>query len=133
MTTSLRSLAPLIAGAFLLLACASAPERRLWAESAEPALVTQSGAFEIHVRGGKVVKVVPATEPGRSATVREIDDIAELRELYVDAVGEPLPEDAHSGRVELNGWLGLECVRQGHACGRAPEEVPRALIVLRFR
>ncbi len=120
-------------GLVALVACASAPERRLWAETAEPALVSQTGAFEIHVRDGKVVQVVPATEPGRPATVREIDDIVELRDLYVRAGGEPLNEDPGTRTVELNGWLGLECVRKGHACGRAPEEVPRALIVLRFR
>lgn len=115
-------------------ACATAGPKppRVWSESHEPVLLAHGGAFELHIRNGKVEQIIPASTPGGLTRVRVVDDIGELRQLYVDAVGTPLPEGGEGMPLEVNGWVGLECVRAGQACGPAPADAPRAMIVVRF-
>lgn len=120
-------------------ACASGssdvrPVTHVWSDEAEePALLSASGAYELHVRDGRVVQVVPATEPGRAPSERVIDNYDELRRLYEGATGRPLPTEATPGVIQVNGWRGLECVRAAKACGPAPEVAPMSMVVLRFR
>ncbi|MFO0744277.1 MAG: hypothetical protein U1F43_01195 [Myxococcota bacterium] len=138
----MQRLSTIIVGAFLasgvglFAGCASSgsTQKGLWADGErEPVLLSASGAFEIHVRGGKVIEVVPATEPGGNAKTRVIGSMDELRTLYEESSGKPMPAEATPGVVQINGWRGLECLRAGRACGPSPEVAPQAMVILRFR
>jgi hypothetical protein len=101
-------------------------------DSEEPVLLTSSGALELHVRQGRIVEVVPAVETSEKRRERTILTLDELRASWQQAAGVPLPEEG-PGVIEVNGWSGLECVRKGQACGRQPDDAPRALVVIRLR
>ncbi len=129
---------PLLLAAFSwLTACASsqpaptASEPRVWSESPEPVLLVLNPAFELHVRAGKVELLTPGANASADPTVRVIDDIEEVRRIYASN-GLILTNERESA-VSVDGWVGLECVRAGQACGTAPEPGSRALVVLRFR
>ena len=127
---------PWLLGLLLLLlsSCASTQTAdAVRAESDGPVLLTSSGALELHVRDGRIVEVVPATETSEGARARTIRTLDELRASWQQAAGAPLPEGDEAHAIELNGWSGLECVRRGHACGRQPDDAPRALVVIRLR
>ena len=113
-----------------LLACATAP-RRLWAEDDTAALLLHGETFELRVREGRVEQVLPATYPGDRARVREVEDVDELRFIYA-ATGHELRVRGAAREIEVNGWVGLACVRAGQVCGAAPTEPPRVMVVLRF-
>jgi len=120
----------------LLGACASTPPApaptgpEVWSETPDPVLLVLTPAFELHVRSGKVEMVTPGVN-AEAPSVRVIDDIEELRRLY--ASNGLTWRDENAAEVAVDGWVGLECVRAGQACGRAPEPGSRALVVLRFR
>lgn len=117
---------------FMLIGCASSGG--VAAETQEPVLLARSQAYELHVRNGRVVQVIPAMKPGDTATEREIRDAEELRRLYAEAGGEPLAATESDEAVNINGWAGLDCVREAKACGQAPEEgTPRVMVLLKFR
>lgn len=127
-----------LAGALSLSTCATTASRseasRLWADGPrDPVLLSASGGLEIHIRDGKVLEVVPATEPGANERTRIIASLDELRTLYEETSGKPLPVEATPGVIQVNGWRGLECLRAGRACGPIPEVAPQAMVVLRFR
>ena len=61
--------------ALALSACATTSDG-LRADTAEPVLLAHSGAFELHVRAGKVVQVIPAAG---GVKVRPVSDEGELR------------------------------------------------------
>ena len=115
----------------LLGACASTSTRGLRADHDEPVLLARSGAFELHLVDGKVIEFVPTTEPGGHARLREIQDLGELKQLYANAGG--TAPSGNDEAVQINGWAGLECVRAGEACGPAPENTPRVMVLVRWR
>lgn len=127
----------LLAAFSWLTACASTPstpapsEPGVWSDTPEPVLLVLSPAFELHMRAGRVEMITPGANATADPTVRVIDDIEELRRIYASN-GQPWVDERES-EVAVNGWLGLECVRAGQACGTAPEAGSRALVVLRFR
>lgn len=123
------------AGLFSALsACAStSPGAALRADSEGPVLLTASGALELHVRDGRIVEVYPAVETREGRRERQIRTLDELRASWQAVTGEALPEEDPRGQIEVNGWSGLECVRRGECCGRAPDEPARALVKIRFR
>lgn len=124
-------LLPLIT-ALLLVGCAStANDRRVTSEETEPTLIAQTATYELHIRNGRVEQVVP--NPDGSARVRVVYSEGELRQLYVDATGKPLPDGGVGIPIEVNGWVGLECVRSAKTCGTQPADAPRSMIVLRFQ
>jgi len=100
--------------------------------SSEPVLLTSSGVLELHVRDGRVFELIPATEPGQAARTRQIERLDDLRTLYARTEGKELPAEDPTGAVQVNGWVGLECVRRGEACGRQPDGAPRAIVLIRF-
>jgi hypothetical protein len=128
-----------IAIAAVTLACPSAQRRpegeakELRAESTEPLLLTASQALEIHVREGKVMEIIPGTQPGESARSRRIETLEDFRTVYAQAAGSPLPPEGPDGALQVNGWSGLECVRAGQACGRPPEGLPQVMVLIRFQ
>ncbi|HRE91512.1 MAG TPA: hypothetical protein PK095_20505 [Myxococcota bacterium] len=122
------------AGLFIALsACASTSSRGLRADSEGPVLLTASGALELHVRDGRIVEVYPAVETREGKRERQIRTLDELRASWQSVTGGALPEEDPRGQIEVNGWAGLECVRRGESCGRAPEEPARALVKIRIR
>lgn len=122
------------AGLFITLtACASTSTGSLRADSEGPVLLTTSGALELHVRDGRIVEVYPAVETREGKRERQIRTLDELRASWQSVTGEALPEEDPRGQIEVNGWSGLECVRRGESCGRAPDEPARALVKIRFR
>jgi hypothetical protein len=117
--------------AAILSGCAStANDRRMAIDNAEPTLIAQSATYELHVRNGRVEQVVP--NPDGTASVRVVDREGEFRQLYVDATGKPLPDGGVGIPIEVNGWVGLECVRDAKTCGTQPADAPRSMIVVRF-
>lgn len=125
--------------AALASACPSAspkPEERdqeVRVEGAEPVLLTTSGALELHVRDGRILELVPAAAPGESARMRQIRTLEDLRTVYAEATGNELPPENPAGVLQVNGWVGLECVRLGQVCGTPPDGAPRAMILIRFQ
>lgn len=128
----MRPLLGLLLSMFAFAACSTAERRPAVTEPAdEPVLIATGGPFEIHVRDGRVLRLVPSAS-GQPAMIKEVHTLDELRTLYETARGEPMPAARPGGGVALNGWAGLECVRKGNACGTAPEYVPSALVVIHF-
>lgn len=115
-----------------LAGCASTPRGALHVDGDRPALLTSSGALELHVRDGRIIEVRPAVETPEGARERRLTTLDELRASWLEAVGTPLPEDHQHKALQLNGWVGLECVRAGRACGRQPDDAPRAMVIVRF-
>lgn len=101
-------------------------------EAVEPVLLTASGALELHVRDGRILELLPAAAPGESARMRQIRTLEDLRTVYAEATGNELPAENPAGVLQVNGWIGLECVRLGQVCGTPPEGAPRAMILIRF-
>lgn len=116
--------------AFPLSACATSGPR-LWSDEPEPALLYHGSTFELRVREGRVEQVLLPTYPGEPTRVRTVNDIEELRRIY-DSTGTPLGPRAGERQIEVNGWVGLQCVRAGEACGAAPTDLPGVMLVLRF-
>jgi len=118
-----------------LAACPSTPrtpdDEAGAAKDDDAVLVSGGGPFEIHVRAGRALQLIPSPV-GEPPIIKPIGTLDELRMLYETSRGEPMPQPRPGGGVTLNGWDGLECVRAGHACGPAPQSVPRALVVVRF-
>jgi len=100
--------------------------------SPDDVLLTSSGGLELHLRGGRVLAVEPATATREDTRVRQIKSLDELRASWQQVAAEPLPRATPGGSVQVNGWIGLECVRLGKACGRPPDDAPRAIVVIRF-
>lgn len=114
-----------------LLGCATAPARPDESSSHALALIASTPLIELHVRDGEVYEVVPA-RGDQGELVKKIGSFDDFRTLYENATGESLPP-RDKGSVQVNGWLGLECVRAGRSCGQAPAEgAPRGLVSLRF-
>lgn len=137
----MKALAPVLMTlslATLASACPSAaprPEARdqeVRVDVSEPVLLTTSGALELHVRDGRILEIVPAAAPGESARMRQIRTLEDLRTVYAEATGNALPSENPAGVLQVNGWVGLECVRLGQVCGTPPEGAPRAMILIRF-
>lgn len=101
-------------------------------DAPDDVLLTSSGALELHLRGGRVLEIEPATETREDARVRQIRSLDELRASWEQVAAEPLPSTTAGGTIQVNGWVGLECVRRGKACGRPPDDAPRAMVVIRF-
>ncbi len=117
-----------------LAACASAEQRPTASTQTDPddVLLTSSGALELHLRGGRVLEIEPATATREDTRIRQIKSLDELRASWQQVAAEPLPSSTPGGTVQVNGWVGLECVRLGKACGRPPDDAPRAMVVIRF-
>ncbi|MGM0578402.1 MAG: hypothetical protein ACQEXJ_21940 [Myxococcota bacterium] len=129
--TPTRVLPSLLAAALLAVStpgCASTSESR----EDDGALLLATPQYELHVVEGKVYQVVP-DEQG-TVEVREVSSYDKFRDLYRVERMRDLPATAPERGVVLNGWVGLECVRKGHACGRMPERgVEQNMIELRVR
>jgi hypothetical protein len=117
-----------------LAACASTERGADTPTQANPddVLLTSSGGLELHLRGGRVLEVEPATATREDTRVRQLKSLDELRASWQQVAAEPLPRATPGGSVQVNGWVGLECVRLGKACGRPPDDAPRAMVVIRF-
>ncbi len=97
-----------------------------------PTLLLVTDGYELHYREGRVYQVV--TRPDRlPSELREITSYDEFRDLYEVREGADLPAELPSEGVPVNGWRDQDCVRAGHACGRAPEVTPNTMIQLRLR
>ena len=114
-----------------LLGCATSSTNTRVESSEEPGLIAQTATYELHVRNGKLEQVIP--NPDGTSHVRVIDNEGEARQLYVDATGQPLPANRTGMPIEVNGWVGLECVRNAKACGAQPADAPRTMVVLKFQ
>ena len=132
----LRLLLPLALAATACPSSPSKPDERteeLRADVAEPVLLTTSGALELHVRDGRILELVPAAAPGESPRMRQIRSLEDLRTVYAEATGNQLPDENPAGALQVNGWIGLECVRLGQVCGTPPDGAPRAMVLIRFQ
>jgi hypothetical protein len=115
----------------MLVACATTPRQsQLWSEDQQSALLYHDAALEIRVSDGRVEVLHPPSTPGGQVRVRTIDDIDELREIYA-STDQSLRERTDGRSIEVNGWVGLECVRRGETCGPPPREPVPVMIVLR--
>lgn len=95
-------------------------------------LISTSGAFELHVRDGRVLEVEAATPTREDARTRQIRSLDDLRTAYERSTGQPLPPPTPGGSIQVNGWIGAECVRLGRICGQEPHDKPRVMLVIRF-
>lgn len=120
-------------GALLALsACATSPHAVGDAGTTdEAALLLATDTYELHYREGRVV--VLDARPDREVRPRDVATYAEFRELYEVRAADRVPERQPTEGVEVSGWRGLDCVRDGHACGRQSEWPVRDLIRLRLR
>lgn len=121
----------LAAGAALGGGCASAPPARETAVPGEgvAALLATSDQEELHLVDGRLY-LVPAGRPGERHEVGSWDDFASW---YVRHGGAAVPESQPEEGFDVNGWVGLDCVRKGHACGREPERGTQPLMRVRIR
>ncbi len=87
----------------------------------EFALIVATDGYELHLRAGRVYVVKPGAAPARLPVQREVRSYERFRDLYARADAGPLPSAVPSEGVQVNGWRDLECVREGHVCGRKPE------------
>lgn len=97
----------------------------------QPALLLALDTHELHYRAGRVFVVDrtgKAPEP-----LREVTTYEQFRGLYQVRKGEEIPPALPERGLALNGWIGLDCVREGQACGRQPERHPdRGFVRLRI-
>ena len=115
--------------AFALVACASA-QRAPEADPEDVALILSTDGYELHYRAGRVVLV--DERPGHELGPRDVETYEEFKRLYEVRKEERLPPEQPSRGVEVNGWRGLDCVRQGGTCGPAPEYPTGDLVRLRL-
>jgi hypothetical protein len=115
--------------AFALGACASA-QRAPETDPEDVALILSTDGYELHYRAGRVVLV--DERPGHELGPRDVETYEEFKRLYEVKKAERLPPELPSRGVEVNGWRGLDCVRQGDTCGPAPEYPTGGLVRLRL-
>ncbi len=121
-----------------LAACASAPRSAptpMPPDESEDlvALLTSGDDSELHLRGEQVFVVELAPGGRAKAPPRQLLTWQEFTEWYVRGGGDTLPDQHPDEGYEINGWSGLECVRAGQACGRAPEPGSAPLIRVKIR
>ncbi len=111
----LRRLLCALAVTLLAAGCASTA-----GEARPTALIVATDAYELHVRSGEVRLLEPGEVLGAPAADRPLT-WEEFRRLYEKAQRTGLPERPPTEGVDVNGWVGLACVRDGAACGREVE------------
>ncbi len=97
---------------------------------ADSALLLTADGYELHYQKGRVYKLTWAS-PEAPAVRRPVESWREFRGLYAGDTldGGALPLELPDAGVEVAGWRGQECVREGHPCGQMPEDPPPGLLV----
>lgn len=113
----------------VLTACASV-QRPPEANPEDVALILSTDGYELFYRAGRVVVV--DERPGREIGPRDVETYEEFKRLYEVKKEERLPPEQPSRGVEVNGWRGLDCVRQGDTCGPEPYYPTGDLVRLRL-
>lgn len=67
--------------------------------------------------------------PAGDTHVEETRDAENNREVY--ARGKPRKTATPTPSGSVNGYAGQDCVRPAKTCGRAPEDAPPAMVLLR--